>query len=72
MANGMLCLHIRGKKKIYIYKYIYNIKYLTFKRPYKHFNNIRKSHVKPKTNMEKLIFLKNKENDFKKKKPQFL
>ena len=56
MANGMLCLHTHGKKKKYIYIYI--IKYLTFKRPYKHFNNNRKRHDRPKTNMEKLILKK--------------
>ena len=49
---------------IHMAKNIYIIKYLTFKRPYKHFNNDGKRHDKPKTNMEKLIFKKNKENDF--------
>ena len=43
---------------IHMAKNIYIIKYLTFKRPYKHFNNNRKRHDKPKTNMEKLILKK--------------
>ena len=43
---------------IHVAKNIYKIKYLTFKMPHKHFNNNRKSHVKPKTNLEKLILRK--------------
>ena len=48
MANGVLCWHTRGKN-------IYKIKYLTFKRPHKHFNINRKAHVKPKNKLENLI-----------------
>ena len=39
---------------IHVAENIYKIKYLTFKMPHNHFNNNRKSHVKPKTNMKKL------------------
>ena len=49
---------------IHMAENIYKIKYLTFKMPHKHFNNNRKSHVRPKTNLEKLNLKKNKENVF--------
>ena len=49
---------------IRVAKNIYKIKCLTFKRPHKHLNINRKSHLKPETNMEKLIFKKIKENFF--------
>ena len=49
---------------IHVAENIYKIKYLTFKMPHNHFNNNRKSHVKPKTNMKKLNLKKIKKTFF--------
>ena len=49
---------------IHVAKHIYKIKYLTFKRPQKHFNNNWKNACQTKTNLEKLIFKKIKKTFF--------
>ena len=56
---------------IHVAENIYKIKYLKFKMPHNHFNNNRKSHVKPKTNLKKFNLKKIKKTFFFSLNPQF-